>query len=346
MPRRRCSRPTSHRGWPGETRAIFTHIMPVRQLPPGKYVLRVRLSAGGADGQGRDATLRGGGAGRADDVRIVKHARPRRVDVYLPVSEDMLSRAFNHRRRVAHGNRAGVPRARAGNGAAGVRQGRAGVQCAAPTRRPKPTFKSAIDPDGDSSAIIAYLAAVFAAAGHDQQAAGAWQTSLIDGSDFPQIYDWLAGSLLRTRDLRTARSMLEEAIAKWPSDVRFARPMALVYATFGQGRRGDALARASSRRAQGRRRTRCSWASSGSTSSTRPARCAHARRGSEAGQELRGRVHEGQGAASARSSSSGLDSWRQEISSRSRQASFFVLPSRAARLPRSRLCPASARRRL
>jgi hypothetical protein len=29
--------------------------------------------------------------------------------------------------------------------------------------------------------------------------------------------------------------MLEEAVSKWPSDVRFARPMALVYATLGQG---------------------------------------------------------------------------------------------------------------
>jgi hypothetical protein len=28
---------------------------------------------------------------------------------------------------------------------------------------------------------------------------------------------------------------LEEAVRKWPSDVRFARPAALVYATFGQG---------------------------------------------------------------------------------------------------------------
>ena len=40
---------------------------------------------------------------------------------------------------------------------------------------------------------------------------------------------------MRNRDLAQARSMLEEATAKWPSDIRFARPMALVYATFGQG---------------------------------------------------------------------------------------------------------------
>ena len=97
------------------------------------------------------------------------------------------------------------------------------------------TFKSAIDPDTDSSALIAYLAAVFAAAGNDTEAAGAWQTALIDGSENPQVYEWLVGSLIRTRDLATARSMLEEADSKWPSDTRFARPMALVYATLGQG---------------------------------------------------------------------------------------------------------------
>jgi tetratricopeptide (TPR) repeat protein len=97
------------------------------------------------------------------------------------------------------------------------------------------TLKSAIDPDVDSSAVITYLAAVFAAAGNDIQASGAWQTALVDGSDFPQVYDWLSGALLRTRDLSTARSMLEEAVSKWPSDNRFSRPLALVYATLGQG---------------------------------------------------------------------------------------------------------------
>ena len=30
--------------------------------------------------------------------------------------------------------------------------------------------------------------------------------------------------------------MLEEAAGKWPADTRFAKPLALVYATFGRGR--------------------------------------------------------------------------------------------------------------
>jgi Tfp pilus assembly protein PilF len=154
--------------------------------------------------------------------------------VYLPVSEAALSRGFNateiSRKETVQSFRARVPASALPAFDKGVQYFSAGAYADAET-----TFKSAIDPDADSSAVIAYLAGVFAAAGNDTEAAGAWQTALIDGSEFPQVYEWLAGSLMRTRDLGTARSMLEEAIAKWPSDTRFARPMALVYATFGQG---------------------------------------------------------------------------------------------------------------
>jgi len=156
------------------------------------------------------------------------------TDVSLPVAEHMLSRRFNasevSRKETVQSFRAHVPEKSLAAFDKGVQAFSTGSYSEA-----EATLKSAIDPDVDSSAVIAYLAAVFAAAGNDEQAAGAWQTSLVDGSDFPQVYDWLAGSLLRTRDLSTARSMLEEAVSKWPSDVRFARPMALVYATLGQG---------------------------------------------------------------------------------------------------------------
>ena len=74
------------------------------------------------------------------------------------------------------------------------------------------SFKSAIQADSDNaSAALAYLAATFAAAGHDAEAASAWQTALIDGSDLPQIYVWLGDALMRTRNLAQARAILEEA---------------------------------------------------------------------------------------------------------------------------------------
>ena len=82
------------------------------------------------------------------------------------------------------------------------------------------SFKRAIRPDVDSTAALAYLAATFAAAGRDDEAAGAWQTALVDGEDFPQIYQWLGETLARTRDYAGARSILEEAVR--PVAVRHA----------------------------------------------------------------------------------------------------------------------------
>src|SRR5262249_41661644 len=97
-------------------------------------------------------------------------------------------------------------------------------------------FKRAIQPDVDSTPALAYLAVSFASAGQDVQAASAFQTALVDGDDLPQIYDWLGGTLMRTHDFGEARAIFEEAASKWPSDVRFIKPLAMLYATFGRGR--------------------------------------------------------------------------------------------------------------
>jgi predicted Zn-dependent protease len=50
------------------------------------------------------------------------------------------------------------------------------------------------------------------------------------------VYRWLGDAFLRTHDLGEARTLFVEAIAKWPSDEYFTRPLAFLYATFGQGR--------------------------------------------------------------------------------------------------------------
>jgi Flp pilus assembly protein TadD len=102
--------------------------------------------------------------------------------------------------------------------------------------RAEAAFKKAIDPDGDSTAPLAFLAASFAAAGKDHEAASAWQTALVDGSDFAQIYVWLSEALLRTHDFGAARAILEEATGKWSTDTRFTKPLAMLYGTFGRGR--------------------------------------------------------------------------------------------------------------
>jgi VWFA-related protein len=220
----------------GPARAIFTSVMPVRQLPPGKYVLRVTFASG-------DATVKS--LRRSFEVArppvlmtsasAAGAAAPAPSDVYLPLNDALLSRAFN---RADVSRRATVQafRERVAPAARSAFDRGVAFLTAGEYARAEETFKRAIDVESDSSPLIAYLAATFAAAGHDQQAAGAWHTSLINGSDLPQIYEWLADTLMRTRELAEARAILEEAIAKWPADSRFAKQLALVYATFGRGR--------------------------------------------------------------------------------------------------------------
>jgi Tfp pilus assembly protein PilF len=41
---------------------------------------------------------------------------------------------------------------------------------------------------------------------------------------------------LRAHDFGEARTVLEEATGKWPTEPRFAKPLAMLYGTFGRGR--------------------------------------------------------------------------------------------------------------
>ena len=223
----------------GGSRAIFSKAMPVRQLPPGKYVLRAELS--GPQGRVQELTRTFEIAApavlmtSADSGSILSTA-----DVFLPVVDTMLSRPFNKgdlsrddtlkafRERVA------VPaRTAFDTGVSALLSGDYGTA--------ETSLKAALATDAENTSVLAYLAAVFAAAGRDDQATGAWQTSLIDGSDFPQIYEWLADALMRERRMAEARAVLEEAMTKWPGDIRFVKPMAMVYATFGQGQQAVRL---------------------------------------------------------------------------------------------------------
>jgi VWFA-related protein len=220
----------------GPERTIFSNVLTVRQLPPGKYVLRATV----ASDAGPIKTL----------VRDFEVARPpvlmtstsstgagalASAEVYLPVIETQFARAFRRedatRPDVLRPFRDRIAPELQSTFDAGVASLSAGDYLKAET-----TLKSLADGDADSAAVLAYLAATFAASGHDQEAASAWQTALIDGSEFPDIYGWLGDTLLRIHDLGQARTILEEAVAKWPADVRFMKPLALMYATFGQGR--------------------------------------------------------------------------------------------------------------
>ena len=220
----------------GGERSIFTSLMPVRQLPPGKYFLRAVVSGTGGIAKtiarafevAPPAVLTASavGTGAVADV-------PR--NIFLPVADSMLARPFR-REDAARGETLGAFRERVSTGARAAFDRGAALLTLGNYVEAERSFKNAVQIDVDSGVALAYLAATYAASGHDAEATSAWRTSLIDGSDFPQIYEWLGDALLRHHALGEARVILEEAIQKWPDDPRFTLPLALVYATLGQGR--------------------------------------------------------------------------------------------------------------
>jgi len=218
----------------GRERTIFSQALPVRQLPPGTYKLRAVVSSHGETVKSLSRSFEVSPPAVLMTSAAVPTATTQ-ADIYLPVSDDLLIRKFNRdeagRSETVRAFRATVAEASRSafdEGARALSSGDYG--------KAEQSFKRAIRPDADVTAPMAYLAAVYAATGNDAQAAGAWQTALIEGEDFPQIYEWLGDTLIRTRDLAQARTILTEAAGKWPSDPRFAMPLALVYAVFGQGR--------------------------------------------------------------------------------------------------------------
>jgi len=212
-----------------DDRMIFTSSMAVPQLPPGRYVLRALVSAAAKPVKTLSraflivppAVLMTPAQGTG--------AAPGDVDLFLPVDEVALARPFDRddalKPEVLAPFQARVSAITKPAFTAGI-----AALSARDVRRAEAALKQAVQPDNDSTAALAYLGVLYATTGHEPEAAGAWQTALVDGSDMPQIYDWLAQSMLRTHSLPDARVTLEEAVGKWPSDPRFTGPLAQVYA--------------------------------------------------------------------------------------------------------------------
>jgi len=221
----------------GGTRAIFSDILLSRQLPPGRYVMRATVM--GPSGEPLKTLTRGLEVAAppvlmTSTAALGLSAVPT-ADVFLPVNDELFARPFTAkdtlRDETLQALRSRVAPAAISSFDQGIAALTAGQYAAA-----EQAFKDAIRIEADSAPILTYLAACYAASGHDQQAAAAWQTALIDGSEFADIYAWLGDVLVRARELSQARTILEEAVSKWPSDVRFALPLAITYAAFGQGR--------------------------------------------------------------------------------------------------------------
>ena len=223
----------------GDERAIFNRVLPVRQLPPGGYVLRAVLTAESGLAKSPLNLLRpfevAPPAVMMTSADSTVPAAPSANELFLPVGEEVFARPFD-RSAVSRPAVLDTFRSRvAPSHTAAFDKGVAAL-AAADYGTAENSFKTAVTPTEDSTAALTYLAATFAASGHDREAASAWETALIDGAGIPEIYQWLGDTLLRVHDLSHARAVLEEAVGKWPADPRFAKPLAMLYATMGLGR--------------------------------------------------------------------------------------------------------------
>lgn len=218
----------------GETRILFSKTLPVAGLPPGHYQLRAVIRADGdpVTTLARSFDLVVPTASGAD---IPRRAVPldNRAELFLPVDTGDLAVPFNVADALAPETLRSfatmVPvdsRASFDKGIEELRRG--------DLRSAEASFRRAIRPNADFTAATVYLAVTFAAGAHYIDAANAWQTALIGHDDLPQIYFWLGTTLMRAREFARARAILEEAAARWPADARFARPLAMLYATLGK----------------------------------------------------------------------------------------------------------------
>lgn len=219
----------------GDQRMIFNQMIRVGELPAGAYVLRALVSSHAAVVKTLTRPFEVDAPAVLMTSAAVPNTTTTATDIYLPVSDDLFQRKFQ-RDAATKGETLRAFRATVAEPARNAFDEGAKALGSGDYVKAEQSFKSAIRPDSDVTAPMAYLAAVYAATGNDPQAAGAWQTTLIDGGRFPDIYEWLGDTLMRSHELAEARTVLEEAASKWPGDVRFTKPLALLYAVFGQGK--------------------------------------------------------------------------------------------------------------
>jgi tetratricopeptide (TPR) repeat protein len=224
----------------GEDRNVFSYAMPVNELKPGQYYLRASLSSG------PDLVKRVARAFRVEPAPAVPastgSASAGRA-VALSVRDEVLTRQFRRedviRQDTLQGFRSTLSPAASrtfDEGLTALAEGDAA--------RAEQRFRSVLEgglAGTDNTAALAYLGATFAAAGRDLEAISIWQIALVDGSGFPQLYEWIGYALLRLRNVDEARPILEEAVGKWPGETRLAKPLAIVYAKSGRSREALAL---------------------------------------------------------------------------------------------------------
>jgi VWFA-related protein len=96
-------------------------------------------------------------------------------------------------------------------------------------------FRESLRLDSEFFPAAFYLGSCYAAGGRDDQAVGAWQTSLVTESNAPFIYTLLADAFLRLRDNESALGILNEARTLWPDSEQVELRLGTALASAGRG---------------------------------------------------------------------------------------------------------------
>jgi VWFA-related protein len=245
----------------------------VRLLPPGRYIVRARVSAAGEDlGEVRrpfeisaparaDLTAVDGSAatvGRPPSGQLASRAAgavpPFSVDQVLatPVLGAFLDRVSA--RPDSSAARDLVEQARSARDLGGVRVpssvGSEAPATAAFVRglsllaqhkldTAANEFRAALRTSPDFYPAMVYLGACYAAGGKDHEASGAWQTALIGVGDTVGLHLLLADSLLRQGKGDQALQALDRARTRWPDDEQVQKRFAT--AAIAAGRYADGI---------------------------------------------------------------------------------------------------------
>lgn len=230
-----------------EGSAVAQAVADMRLLPPGRYVVRAKLTSG-QDATGeiwRAFAVEGasaGGAANADAgaaaspavVRVPSGAVPSfaleqvlapqvvaafidrvaaRPDAASPSTRELLERA-----RTADLAKLAVPDASDSDGP--VPAFLRGLVLLAQNKLDPAAnaFRAAMRASPDFYPAMVYVGACYAAGGNDKQAAGAWRTALIKEGDAAALHVWLADALLRQGRAAEAIETVELARARWPDD--------------------------------------------------------------------------------------------------------------------------------
>ena len=226
---------------------IAQGITDMRMLPPGDYVARARVTAGGqAVGELRRAftlaaspsasaaaddsatvapTLGRASASMGRSVRTIGAVAPFGLEQVLAPE---IVREFLDRAGARSESDGAIVSFRQGLALLGNRD----VKSAANA------FRDAIRASADFYPAMVYLGACYAAEGNDKEAASAWRTALIKESDAAALHRLLADALLRQGRSDMALETAAAARARWPADSAFKRQFAVAALAAGKPAEG------------------------------------------------------------------------------------------------------------